>query len=231
MSTRLRITITYFDIIFIDPSYVLLPPCNRGSIPRPLIQKIILCLATRFDLATKDISAHLQTASLKQYGKVRRIDGGDVMNASSVVAMGDDRRDATFVRVSVEFLLVIVVSWHCQYEMLVDRNACYAKRPVILDSQIFFGQLQHIIVVRLPASLALGLKLQTTIILAAIRTCYNPRIQSDNGMHYYSQEGHLEVVDMECVKCLVGRVKDGKEWAIVDRSEGCAHSVFATEGT
>jgi hypothetical protein len=229
VSTRLCITITYFDIIFIDPSYVLLPPCNEDCIPRSLIQKIILCLATRFDLTTNDISPHLQTASLRQYGKVRRVDGGDVMSASSVVAMGDDRRDATFVRVSVGFLLVIVVSWQCQYEMLVDRNARYARRPVVLDSQIFFGQLQHIFVVSLPASLPLRLQQRTTIILAAIRTCSNLRMQSDNGMHYYSREGHLEVVDMECVQCLVGRVKDGNEWAIVDRSEGCARPVFATE--
>ena len=96
VSTRLHITITYFDIIFIDPSYVLLPPCSRDSIPHSLIQKVMLCLATRFDLATKDISAHLQTASLKQYGKVQHIDGRDVMNTSSIVAMGDDHWDATF---------------------------------------------------------------------------------------------------------------------------------------
>ena len=110
--------------------------------------------------------------------------------------------------------------------MLVDRNAHYAKRRIILDSQIFFRQLQHIFIVSLPASLALGLKIRTTIILAAVHTCFNPRIQSDNGMHYYSREGHLEVVNMECVKCLVGRVKDGKEWAIVDCSGDCARLVF-----
>jgi hypothetical protein len=51
----------------------------------------------------KDIQPHLQTASLKQYGKVRCLDGGDVINSSALVAMGDDRRDATFVRVSFKF--------------------------------------------------------------------------------------------------------------------------------
>jgi hypothetical protein len=39
-------------------------------------------------------------ASLKQYGKMRWLNGGDVINASALVAIGDDRRDATFVRVS-----------------------------------------------------------------------------------------------------------------------------------
>ena len=54
----------------------------------------------RFDLAMKDVRPHLRTASLVQYGKLRRLDGGDVMNASTLVKVGDDRRDATFVCVS-----------------------------------------------------------------------------------------------------------------------------------
>ena len=87
----------------LDPAYALLPPCNRDSIPLPLIKKIALCLATRFDLSMKDIQPHLRTASVKQYGKVRCFDGGDVLNSSALVAVGDDRRDATFVRVSFKF--------------------------------------------------------------------------------------------------------------------------------
>jgi hypothetical protein len=41
----------------------------------------------------------MQTASLNQYGKVRCLDNDEVMNASTLVTVGDDRRDATFVRV------------------------------------------------------------------------------------------------------------------------------------
>jgi hypothetical protein len=103
--------------------------------------------------------------------------------------------------------------------MLVDKNARYRKRPVILEPRIFFGQLQHIFVIRINASPALKLAKKTTLILAAIRTCANPRMSSENGIYYYSREGQLEVVDIQCVRCLVGRVKDGNEWAIVDRSE------------
>jgi hypothetical protein len=66
------------------------------------MKKIMLCLATRFDLPMKDIQPHIRTASVKQYGKVRCLDGRDVINSSALVAMGDDRRDATFVRVSFE---------------------------------------------------------------------------------------------------------------------------------
>jgi hypothetical protein len=54
-------------------------------------------------------------------------------------------------------------------------------------------------------------------------------MKGENNIYYYSREGHLEVIDMACVQCLIGRVKDGNEWAIVDRSDGCAHPVFVTE--
>jgi hypothetical protein len=51
----------------------------------------------------KEIRPHLRTASLVQYGKLRRLDGGDTMNASTMGEFSDDRRDATFVRVSNDF--------------------------------------------------------------------------------------------------------------------------------
>ena len=123
---------------------------------------------------------------------------------------------------------MISLSNHRQYEVLVDKNARYAKRPVVLEPKVFFGQLQHIFVVDLQASPPLGLSKQT-LILAAIRICYNPQPKSENGIYYYSRDGHLEVVDITCVQCLVGRVKDGNEWAIVDRSDSSTRPVLVTE--
>ena len=85
---------------YLDPAYALLPSCNQDSIPLPLIKKIALCLATRFNLPTKDIQPHLQTALVKQYGKIWCLDGGDVINSSALVTMGDDHWDVTYVWVS-----------------------------------------------------------------------------------------------------------------------------------
>jgi len=113
--------------------------------------------------------------------------------------------------------------------MLVDKNARHAKKPTNLEACIFFGQLQNIFVIKIPASPALELEDTTTLILAAVRTCTNPQMKGENNIYYYSREGHLEVIDMACVQCLIGRVKDGNEWAIVDRSDGCACPVFVTE--
>jgi hypothetical protein len=38
------------------------------------------------------------------------------------------------------------------------------------------------------------------------------------GTHYYSKLGPPEVVDVSCICCVVGRVRTGELWAIVDRS-------------
>jgi hypothetical protein len=36
-----------------------------------------------------------------QYGKVKFVNGGDIIHASELVSSGDDHRDASFVRVSI----------------------------------------------------------------------------------------------------------------------------------
>jgi len=83
--------------------------------------------------------------------------------------------------------------------MLMDRNARYPKRPIVLEPRIYFGQLQHIFVIRLDASPTLRLTEKTTLILAAIRTCANPQTKGEDNTYYYSREGHLEIVDMKCI--------------------------------
>ena len=48
--------------------------------------------------------------------------------------------------------------------MLVDKNARHAKKPTNLEACIFFGQLQNIFVVKIPASPAFQLEDTTTLI-------------------------------------------------------------------
>ena len=111
----------------------------------------------------------------------------------------------------------------------MDKNARYSKRPIILEPHVFFGQLQNVFVVVLEASSALQLGQNTTLILAAIRSCADSKMKAENGFYYYSREGPLEVIDLNCVQCLVGRIRDGSGWAIVDRSDGSARPVFAED--
>ena len=113
--------------------------------------------------------------------------------------------------------------------MLVDRNARHRNLPVVLQPEIFFGQLQHIIVLDIGPSRELGLQEPETIILASIRTCADAKTLPGGNIYYYSREGSLEVVDVNCIQCGVGRIKDGNKWAIVDRSEEHTPSLFADD--
>jgi len=121
--------------------------------------------------------------------------------------------------------------------MLVDQNARHRNLPVVFEPETFFGQLQHIIVVKIGPSEMLGLEEPETIILAAIRTCADAKTLSSGDIYYYSQEGCLEVIDIDCIQCCVGRIKDSIhmhatgtgnncKWAIVDRCREQARSVF-----
>ena len=85
----------------------------------------------------------------------------------------------------------------------MDKNAWYSKKAVVLEPWVLFGQLQNIFVISLKPSPALKLIKNTTLILVAIHSCANPQVRAENGTYHYSQEGPMEVVDMNCVQCLV----------------------------
>lgn len=100
------VNIVATELFEADPTCVLLPPCRDTAITASLLQNIKVCLATRFDFPNLSRATPLLArASIHQYGKVRRLDGGDTMHASTLVSTSNDRRDATYVRVSVQSLL------------------------------------------------------------------------------------------------------------------------------
>ena len=112
--------------------------------------------------------------------------------------------------------------------MFIDINQRSRNRAQEMQLETFFGQLQHLFVIRLPPSHELGLLTATTHLLAAIRNCVTKPIGSLD-MHHYSQMGRLDVVDITCVQCLVGRVKDATGWVVIDRSGSLARAVEAEE--
>jgi hypothetical protein len=129
-----------------DPTYMLLPPCNRSAILPSLAGKIATSLSTLFNLPVNEIRPRLRKATLKQYGKVQRLDGGDTMNASRLVPVSDGLRDATFVRISFGFRLLwilppyIVVSLKCQStRMHVTQSGrwCSNRRSFLASYNIY----------------------------------------------------------------------------------------------
>jgi hypothetical protein len=108
--------------------------------------------------------------------------------------------------------------------MYIDDNARSRNRAPKLCLETFFGQLHHLFAIPIARSRNLGIESDTTILLAAIR---NIKVMSVNSldMHYYQDYGRLDVVDITCLQCQVGRVPDGNKWVIIDRSGTLSRAV------
>jgi hypothetical protein len=103
-----------------------------------------------------------------------------------------------------------------QYTQLVDRHAHRRRKTPDFELENFFGQLKHILVLELPSAQQLNLDEPTTVILALIQEV---KATLRNGIYYYKDFGVEEVVDLSNVQCVVGRIWDRNEWAIIDRSD------------
>ena len=103
-----------------------------------------------------------------------------------------------------------------QYTQLVDRYARQKRRTPEFELQNFFGQLQCILLIELPATPRLNLAMPTMIILALIK---NVKATLTDNIYSYKVLGVDEVVDLTTVQCVVGRIWDREEWAIIDRSD------------
>lgn len=119
-----------------------------------------------------------------------------------------------------------------QYETLIDKFARQHHMPPAYEKQTFYGRLEHIFVIRIPHTPALEVDGPTTIVLAALSTCKlesTPSSLNALDIHFYSSlNDTLDIVDIVCLQCLVGRVPmdGGRQWAIIDRSGNLARAVF-----
>ena len=52
---------------------------------------------------------------------------------------------------------------------------------------------------------------------------------TQDGIPYYKEHGPIEVVDLNLVQCLVGRVWDRGEWGIIDRSGVMAYTLITDD--
>ncbi|KAI8998957.1 hypothetical protein BD414DRAFT_407127 [Trametes punicea] len=188
---------------------VLLPPRRTRTLDKGLADKILACLCTRFNTPPPHLR-HCIPMTVEEWGKLRILNAGDTIRTSSMNVRGEDSRDMTFVR----------------YELLVDKNARFRNRPVVLEGRTFFGQLQHIIsfpFLSRPADLSAA---PDNLLLGVIQQCVIEERNEDLDIHYYSKMGGVEVVDLTTIQCLVGRIRDRHRWAIIDRSGSLSRALY-----
>jgi hypothetical protein len=88
--------------------------------------------------------------------------------------------------------------------------------------ETFFGELQWIVKINMPATPSLHLKETQTLFYAIVRQCNAKK--SRDGFWEYTLLGGLEAVDIGLVQCVVGRVFDRGKWVIIDRGGERAHA-------
>lgn len=95
--------------------------------------------------------------------------------------------------------------------------------------ETFFGELQRIVKIDVPATSMsyLNLKEPVTLFYAIVKQC-NAN-QSKEGLWEYAELGGLEAVDIGRVQCVVGRIFDRGKWVIIDRSGERAHVDIETD--
>ena len=123
------------------------------------------------------------------------------------------------------------LSFSFKYDLLVDRNAHLRRAAPDWEEKIFYGQLKHILVLKLPPAPELDLEddslcAETTYLLACIHMCDVDK-RNSLGMPIYSKMGATEVVDLDRLECLVGRVRNGGYTAIIDRTGEWQDATYA----
>jgi hypothetical protein len=73
-------------------------PNRVGHLDDTIRKVLVNGLATRFCVQSKVASKFLPK-DVEQWGKLRRLEGGDIMHADDIVPKRMDGRDASFVRV------------------------------------------------------------------------------------------------------------------------------------
>ena len=88
---------------------MLATPRRCEILPPALQKKVLACLATRFDVQKSVVQSVIKLDQpIVQYGRVSRLEGGDLMIGHHFVKQtAEDSRDASFVRVSLAFFLYV----------------------------------------------------------------------------------------------------------------------------
>ena len=121
------------SLYVIDPTCILLHPrVSNPQIEAGMLTKIVVCLSTRSNKSGATVCRHLSINNIKLWDRVRRVDGGDTMNASSLVKSHEDSRDASYVRVSLVDIWLILISRLTDYPSLSTSYWLTKTRAIVV---------------------------------------------------------------------------------------------------
>ncbi|KAH7338735.1 hypothetical protein B0J17DRAFT_571663, partial [Rhizoctonia solani] len=180
-------------------SFELLCPKAELPIVGDIRRKILAALATRYGCEWTHFR-DVVPGSSPQWGKVRKMNGGDLITARGAIRLYPGGRDNSFIR----------------YKLNVDTMAHRRRANPVFVPRIFYGQLLHVFQVHIPHLPQLNI-LAETIIFAWVQQCKIDSYNTTLNIPYYRQMGTTEIVDLRVIQSAIGRVFDRDNWAIVDR--------------
>ncbi|QRW21895.1 Transposase family tnp2 [Rhizoctonia solani] len=197
-------------------AYLLSPHLKHLHVDQHLRRQIVRYLTTCFEILAPAAEALIPN-ELEQWGRLRIGNGGDTIHARGFHKLRADGRDASFVR----------------YQLMVDQLADDARASPEFKEESQYGQLRHIFVLTIPPKtrkINPDPKKKQYLLLAQI---YEAPVHIDEAdeyrvVWYKGKLGTGEVVDVSTIHCVVGRIQDGNQWWIIDRSadNALAHPEF-----
>ncbi|KAJ6451862.1 hypothetical protein C8R47DRAFT_998294, partial [Mycena vitilis] len=185
-----------------DPQAVLRAPCSKEYSPdQALRRKIASYFSAVLGKLVRDIVPQLPE-TMPRWGKVRIVDGDHICCAWIGQKFSEEGRDMTFIRV----------------------NPVNSGKWV---SAIRYGQLDQILVCKLPSNRKFWGKLTGHVRLLAVITPYSTG-GKDAAVDIVSHRKALAplVLDLQSVVAVVGRLETRGKWYLVDRTGGMVRPEF-----
>ncbi|KZV98588.1 hypothetical protein EXIGLDRAFT_641451 [Exidia glandulosa HHB12029] len=184
------------------PASVLMRPQRVVPLVKADRERIARHLSVRFGANAKAFLQYVPER-IETWGKVRRLDDGDTVHARGMVKLRRTDRDMSFVRYALE----------------EDKYKNRPKRKPEFVRKEYFGQLQYIYILSLPALPKYKQPEPQTLLLACVTDCAGLSQPNSVGIRYYSGKmGTSQVIDLASIECVIGRVEDRGQVAIIDRS-------------
>lgn len=92
--------------------------------------------------------------------------------------------------------------------------------------KIFFGQVLRFLVVEMPTAEEYNIQADRFIYAAIRQANITEPANKRCPINYYQNLGRVELVDLNYVRGLIGRIWDRNKWAIVDQNESQAKTNF-----
>jgi hypothetical protein len=105
-----------------------------------------------------------------------------------------------------------------QYQLAIDRYAHQRNRTPEFELQDFFGQILRFLIINIPPSPKHSIEAESFIYAAIHEVRISEPATDRCRINFYQHMGPTVLVDLNQVKCVVGRIWDRNKWAIIDRS-------------